>query len=451
MSLRLVAVGVRYYDGACLYCHLYLLWYACLVAFLASVLSSFSSCLRRCWFGSVGIYMSEIFAGVARRSVVMALGRVGAVLVAMGTGLSQAEVSIEAPAPTKGEVEVTEVATGLEHPWSVAFLPDGGMLITERPGRLRRLDGQGKLSEPLAGVPKVWANGQGGLLDVVLSPDFGSDRLVYLSYAEVGDDGKAGTAVGRGRLSEDGRGLEDFGVIFRQQPKLSTGNHFGGRMVFGRDGLLFVALGENNQRPTAQDLDKHQGKVVRIGADGSVPKDNPFVGRADVLPEIWTYGMRNPQGMALNPWTGELWESEHGPRGGDEVNVIAPGKNYGWPLATYGINYSGLPIPEAKGKTLSGGQGPLYWWKKSPAISGMAFYDADRFAAWQGSLFIGALADETLIRLQLKDGKMVGEERLLQDEDARIRDVRQGPDGYVYVLTDEDDGKLLRLAPAGVK
>lgn len=359
------------------------------------------------------------------------------------------QVPMQAPDFVEGKARVTTVAQGLEHPWSVAFLPEGGMLITERPGRLRLLDAQGALSEPLRGVPEVFARGQGGLLDVVLSPGFKDDRLVYLSYAEKGPDGKAGTAVGFGRLSQDGRALEDFKVIFQQQPKLSTGHHFGGRMVFDRDGMLFIALGEHNQRPTAQDLDKLQGKIVRLAADGSIPQDNPFVGRSDARPEIWTYGMRNPQGMALNPWTGELWEHEHGARGGDEINIIKPGLNYGWPLATYGVNYSGFAIPEAKGDTLDGGQGPLYWWKKSPAVSGMAFYTSDRFPQWKDSLFIGALAAQALIRLQFEDGKIVSEERLLDDERARIRDVRQGPDGYLYVLTDEGDGKLLRVEPSG--
>lgn len=392
--------------------------------------------------------MKQISTSVAAKCAGLAVAQVLMTAVpamAMAESRGVAFASIEAPAFTEGQARVTTVVEGLEHPWSLAFLPDGGMLITERPGRLRVMSAQGALSEPLSGVPEVFAQNQGGLLDVVLSPDFRQDRLVYLSYAEASEGGKAGTAVGRGRLAESG--LEDFQVIFRQQPKLSTGAHFGGRMVFDRDGWLFVSLGENNQRPTAQDLDKLQGKIVRIGADGAIPKDNPFVGQANARPEIWTYGMRNPQGLALNPWTGELWENEHGPRGGDEINVIRRGQNYGWPLATHGINYSGFPIPEAKGETLEGAQGPLYWWKKSPAISGMAFYSADRFPEWKDSLFIGALAQQALIRLQMKDGTIVGEERLLHDLGVRIRDVRQGPDGYVYVLTDAGDGKLLRLEP----
>jgi len=360
-----------------------------------------------------------------------------------------AAAQTQARPATAGQAQTTVLAKGLEHPWSLAFLPDASMLITERPGRLRRFDAQGRLSPPLAGVPAVHAQGQGGLLDVLLSPDFAHDRLVYLSYAEADAHGKgSGTAVGRGRLSADAQRLEGFEVIFRQEPKLSSGQHYGGRMAFGRDGMLFVALGENNRRPTAQDLDKLQGKIVRLAPDGSVPADNPFVGRAGARAEIWTYGMRNPQGLAVNPWTGELWEHEHGPRGGDEVNIIRPGRNYGWPLATYGINYSGFAIPEAKGDSLPGMQGPLYWWKKSPAISGMAFYDSERYPAWRGSLFVGALAEQALIRLQLKDGEVVAEERLLRDLGARIRDVRQGPDGGVYVLTDAGDGVLLRLAPA---
>ena len=345
-----------------------------------------------------------------------------------------------------GTVTVTPVVQGLDHPWAVAFLPNNkGMLITERPGQLRVVSPEGKLSAPLSGVPQVWAKGQGGLLDVVLSPTFAKDRLVYLSYAEGGDEGKAGTAVGRARLSDDLTELDNFEVVFRQTPKLSTGNHFGSRLVFDGDGYLFIALGENNQRPTSQDLDKLQGKIVRIFPDGKIPTDNPFVKESGVRPEIWSYGHRNQQGAALNPWSGALWTHEHGPKGGDEINVIEPGKNYGWPLATHGIDYSSQPIPEAKGKTLDGTVVPHHVWEKSPGISGMAFYDADRFKPWQHSLFIGALADKGLIRLQLDGDKVVHEERLLGDLNARIRDVRQGPDGYVYVLTDDENGALYRV------
>ncbi|MFK8328599.1 PQQ-dependent sugar dehydrogenase [Pseudomonas sp. BJa5] len=349
----------------------------------------------------------------------------------------------------EGSVRVSTLAEGLRNPWALAFLPGGkDMLVTERPGNLRIISAEGKVGAPLGGVPEVWAKGQGGLLDVALSPGFKQDRLVYLSFAEEGEDGKAGTAVGRGRLSTDQAKLEDFQVIFRQQPKLSDGNHFGSRLVFDRDGYLFIALGENNQRPTAQDLDKLQGKVVRLLPDGTVPKDNPFVGRPNVRPEIWSFGHRNQQGAALNPWTGELWTHEHGPRGGDEINIPKPGKNYGWPIATHGINYSLLPIPEARGEHVDGMVDPQHVWEKSPAISGMAFYDNPRFKAWDHNLFIGALAGQELIRLELDGDKVVHEERLLGELKARIRDVRVGPDGYLYLLTDESNGALLRVGLA---
>ncbi|CAM4055581.1 PQQ-dependent sugar dehydrogenase [Pseudomonas wadenswilerensis] len=347
----------------------------------------------------------------------------------------------------EGSVKVSTLAEGLRNPWALAFLPDGqGILVTERAGNLRIVSPEGKVGAPLGGVPEVWAQGQGGLLDVVLSPTFKQDRMVYLSYAEGGGEGgTAGTAVGRGRLSADSAKLEDFNVIFRQQPKLSSGNHFGSRLVFDRDGYLFIALGENNQRPTSQDLDKLQGKLVRILPDGTVPKDNPFVGRDNVRPEIWSFGHRNQQGAALNPWTGELWTNEHGPRGGDEINIPKPGKNFGWPIATHGINYSLMPIPEARGEHVDGMVDPHHVWEKSPAISGMAFYDNPRFKPWEHSLFIGALAAQELIRLELNGDKVVHEERLLGELKARIRDVRVGPDGYLYLLTDERDGALLKV------
>lgn len=355
---------------------------------------------------------------------------------------------LSAPMLAPGALAAAKVEVlleGLEHPWALAFLPDEqGMLITERRGSLRLRDAQGQLSEPLAGVPEVFAVGQGGLLDVVLSPSFAEDRLVYLSFAQAEGD-KAATSVGRGRLSEDLRSLEDFKVIFRQMPALSSGHHFGSRLVFDRDGYLFIALGEHNQRPTSQHLDKLQGKVVRLHPDGRIPDDNPFVGREDARAEIWSYGHRNQQGAALNPWTGKLWTHEHGPRGGDEVNIPEAGKNYGWPIATHGVNYSFLPIPEAEGKEVPGTEPPHYLWKKSPAVSGMAFYDHERFPAWQHSLFVGALARAELIRLQLDGDKVVGEERLLGERKARIREVRVGPDGYLYLLTDSGKGQLLKV------
>lgn len=367
--------------------------------------------------------------------------------VLLGCALPVMAAAPQAFPSEQGTVQLTPLAQGLEHPWALAFLPDRqGILVTERPGHLRLVSADGKLSAPLSGVPKVWAQGQGGLLDVVLSPDFRQDRMVYLSYAEGGGEGgTAGTAVGRGRLSDDLSGLKDFQVIFRQEPKLSTGNHFGSRLVFDRDGYLFITLGENNDRPTAQDLDKLQGKIVRLYPDGRVPDDNPFVGQAGVRPEIWSYGHRNPQGAALNPWSGTLWENEHGPKGGDEINIIERGKNYGWPLATHGINYSGQPIPESGGQTAPGTVAPHHVWEKSPGISGMAFYDSDRFKPWQHNVFIGALASQELIRLQFNGDRIEHEERLLGGLKARIRDVRQGPDGYLYILTDEDQGTLYKV------
>ncbi|WP_350022708.1 PQQ-dependent sugar dehydrogenase [Pseudomonas protegens] len=367
--------------------------------------------------------------------------------VLLGSAVPAMAATPQAFPSEQGTLNLTPVAAGLDHPWALAFLPDRqGILVTERPGNLRLVGADGKLSAPLSGVPKVWAKGQGGLLDVALSPDFKQDRMVYLSYAEGGGEGgTAGTAVGRGRLSDDLSGLKDFQVIFRQEPKLSTGNHFGSRLVFDRDGYLFVTLGENNDRPTAQDLDKLQGKIVRLYPDGRVPDDNPFVGQAGVRPEIWSYGHRNPQGAALNPWSGTLWENEHGPKGGDEINIIERGKNYGWPLATHGINYSGQPIPEAMGQTAPGTVAPHHVWEKSPGISGMAFYDSDRFTPWQHNVFIGALASQELIRLQFNGDRVEHEERLLGGLKARIRDVRQGPDGYLYILTDEDQGTLYKV------
>ncbi|WP_031242250.1 PQQ-dependent sugar dehydrogenase [Advenella kashmirensis] len=346
--------------------------------------------------------------------------------------------------PVAKNIATETLLEGLDHPWSMAFLPDnGGMLITERSGALNFWKPGNDKPAPINGTPQVWAQGQGGLLDVVLAPDFATSRHIYLSYAEEGKDGKAGTAVGFGTLSADNTTLADFKVVFRQEPKLSTGNHFGSRIIFDRKGYMFIALGENNQRPTSQDLDKLQGKIVRLFPDGRIPQDNPFVGKQGVRPEIWSYGHRNQQGAALNPWSGALWTNEHGPRGGDEVNIPEPGKNYGWPLATYGINYSGLPIPEAKGTDGPGLTQPIYAWKVSPAISGMAFYDSDRFASWKHSVFIGALSQKRLLNLKV-DGNTLKDEQVIF-EGERIRDVKVGPDGYVYVLTDDSNGKLIRL------
>jgi glucose/arabinose dehydrogenase len=344
----------------------------------------------------------------------------------------------------KARVRVVTVADGLDHPWGMAFLPDGALLVTERSGQLR-LVRDGEVSDPIAGVPEVRDRGQGGLLDVALDPNFATTRLVYLSYSEAGGEG-AGTAVARGRL--DGARLDNTQVIFRQQPKTGGGNHFGSRLVFARDGTLFVTLGERfDYRDEAQNPANHLGKIVRINPDGSVPSDNPFVGRGDgARPEIWSLGHRNVQGAAINPETGALWTDEHGPRGGDEINIPQAGKNYGWPVIGYGVHYSGAKI--GVGTAKPGLEQPVYYWDPSIAPSGMAFYTGDRFAGWRGNLFVGALKYRLLVRLELDGARVIAEERMLQDLDERIRDVRQGPDGLIYLLTDSDDGRILRLEPA---
>ena len=346
----------------------------------------------------------------------------------------------------RGAFAVRTLVDGLVHPWSLAFLPDGSMLVTERPGRLRRIGADGTISDALAGVPTVFPRGQSGLLDVALSPDFARDRLVYLAYGEPNWRGnKGGTAVARGRLGD--AGLEGLDVVFRQAPKLSNGTHLGSRLLFGDDGTLYVSAGDNRDSGKAQLLDHLQGKVVRVNADGSIPADNPFVGRDGARAEIWSYGHRNIQGMALHPRTRVLWSHEHGPMGGDEINLPQPGRNYGWPLATFGRDDSGGPVPEALGSEAPDTEPPHHYWPVSPAISGMAFYEGAAFPQWQGNLLIGALKDQALIRLELDGDRIVHEERLLAGRD-RIRDVRVGPDGLVYLLTDGADGKLLRLEPA---
>ena len=346
--------------------------------------------------------------------------------------------------PAARPMQVATIADGLEHPWSVAPLPDGGFLVTERPGRLRRISPDGTVSAPIAGVPEVVAEGQGGLLDVVLAPDFATSRRIYLSYAEPGPEGTAGTAVAHAVLDRDA--LTDVTRIYQQAPKLDGGMHFGARIAFDGDGHVFISQGERNRRPMAQDLGVLQGKLVRLDMDGGIPADNPFVGHADARPEIWSYGHRNMQGMAVDPRTGTLWASEHGPRGGDELNLPHPGRNYGWPLATYGMDYSTKdPYPETIGTAAPGTEQPHHWWEVSPGLSGMAFLTGHPDSAWNDSLFLGALADENLIRLELDGNRVVGEERLLDDLGARIRDVRVGPDGAVYVLTDAENGSLLKL------
>lgn len=359
-----------------------------------------------------------------------------------GGALASAERVVASEA---GPLRVVTVATGLESPWGLAFLPDGRLLVSEQPGRLRIVSADGQLSAPLAGVPAVHARGQGGLLDVVVGPDFASDRRIYFSYAEP-TEGGARTAVARAQLDVDGLRIEAVEVIFAQNEDPSGRHHWGSRLVFGGDGSLYVTLGDRFQyRDQAQTVDNHFGKVVRINPDGSVPDDNPFVGRADALPDIWSYGHRNIQGATLHPVTGALWAHEHGPQGGDEVNIVKGGANYGWPEITYGREYvTGFRIGE--GVERDDIEPPVHQWTPSIAPSGMAFYTGDAFPQWQGNLFVGALRGQSLSRLVLKDGQVVHEERLLTELGSRIRDVRDGPDGRLYVL-DDSNGRILRLEP----
>jgi glucose/arabinose dehydrogenase len=350
---------------------------------------------------------------------------------------------------TKQAIKVETFARGLEHPWGIAFLPDGRALVTERPGRLRLIGRDGRVSAPLMGVPAVAASGQGGLLDVALSPDFASSKAIFMSYAEPRETGGSATSVARARLEPEGDSgrLDDVKVILRQQPATSGSMHFGSRLAFARDGNLFVTLGERANRDKAQDLGTHYGKVVRIRPDGAVPPDNPFVGKAGAQPEIWSYGHRNPQSAAIHPATGKLWTVEHAARGGDEVNIPLAGKNYGWPVITYGRDYSGAKIGEGTAK--AGMEQPVYYWDPSIAPSGMAFYAGNLFPEWKGNLFVGALRGAALHRLVLDGESVVGEEVLLGDIGERIRDVRSGPDGALWLLTDSGNGRVLRLVPAG--
>lgn len=338
---------------------------------------------------------------------------------------------------------LTPVVRGLEHPWAMAFLPGGDMLITERPGRLRVVRSGRLLPEPVRGVPDVVARGQGGLLDIALDPDFARNRLVYLSYAGRGEGG-VGTEVGRGRFT--GAALEGFETVFVARPKSDGGRHFGSRLAFGRDGYLYVTSGERGGAERAQDLSDHRGKILRITASGAVPPGNPFAGRSDARPEIFTRGHRNPQGLTVHPATGRLWAVEHGPLGGDELNLLVAGANYGWPVITYGRSYAGFSIGEGTHKP--GMAQPVRYWVPSISPSGMAFYTGDAFPRWRGSLFIGALSGELLARLEFDGERVVREERLLESLGERIRDVCQGPDGLLYLLTDSSDGALLRIDPA---
>jgi glucose/arabinose dehydrogenase len=370
--------------------------------------------------------------------------RLSAVIIALAYLWALAGVaSAEAISSEEHDLRLVTVAVGLEHPWSLAFMPDGGMLVTERPGRLRVIrDGQ-LAPEPVAGLPEIAAGGQGGLMDVALDPDFADNGLIYLSYAAESLF-QRGTEVARARLDEGQ--LVDLEIILEAGPKSRGGRHFGSRLTFGPDGMLYVTAGERGDPDRAQDLDDLAGSVIRIATDGTVPPDNPFVGRDGARAEIYSYGHRNPQGLAVHPETGALWSIEHGPRGGDELNLLSPGANYGWPVITYGESYAGFPIGEGTSK--AGLEQPLRYWVPSISPSGLAFYTGDAFPAWRGDLFLGALSGRALVRLELDGDRVVHEERLLEDLGARIRDVRSGPDGFLYLLTDHPDGKLLRLEPA---
>lgn len=349
--------------------------------------------------------------------------------------------------PSDVAFDVVVVATGLEHPWAVEPLPGGDLLVTERPGRMRIVAAAGGVGDLIEGLPPVDARGQGGLLDVALGPRFDEDRMIYWSFSEPREGGNA-TSVARGVLSKDGRRLDQVHVILRAMPTFAGRLHFGSRLVFDRDGMLFVTLGERSVlevRPQAQLLSSHMGKILRVTPEGEPAPQNPFAGRSDARPEIWTLGHRNVQAATLDP-QGRLWIVDHGPQGGDELNLIEKGKNYGWPVVTYGEEYSGKPIPDSV-TAREGFEQPVYYWDPVIAPSGAEFYTGDAFPEWRGSLFIGSLAPKRLVRLVLKDDRVIGEEHLLTDRGQRIRDVRQGPDGALYIVTDERNGELWRIAP----
>jgi glucose/arabinose dehydrogenase len=357
------------------------------------------------------------------------------------------------PQATQAQTEETQLATlsvsrvagGLDHPWGLAFLPDGDLLVTERTGRLRVVSQAGAVSDPVAGLPEIWDRGQGGLLDVALDPDYADNRRIYFSFAEPGERGTAGTAVARGVLDREALVLSDVEVIFRQEPKTHGGRHFGSRLVFARDRTLFITIGDRGERTRTQDFTINRGQVIRIERDGSIPADNPFVGVDGRRPEVWSYGHRNPQGAALHPETGALWLNEHSAQGGDEVNVPQAGKNYGWPVIHYGEDYGGGQFGEGTKK--DGMEQPLWYWVPSIAPSGMAFYTHPKVPGWQGDVFVGALKFRLLVRLDLEDGRVIHEERMLQDLGQRLRAIAEGPDGDLWILTDSSDGELLRVTP----
>jgi glucose/arabinose dehydrogenase len=368
------------------------------------------------------------------------------ILAALFLALSASAALAQVITSEEHAFRVVRLTEGLDHPWGLAFLPDGRMLVTERPGRLRVVDKSGRLEpRPIAGLPPIVAQGQGGLLDVALHPRFADNSFVYLSFVARGESG-IGTEVARGRLAGDR--LDNVQVMFRMLPKSGGGRHFGSRLVFDREGYLFITLGDRGEQERAQRPDDHAGSVIRLHDDGRVPADNPFVSRAGWKPEKYTLGHRNLQGAALHPQTGALWTHEHGPQGGDEINVIRAGTNYGWPVITYGVEY-GIGTKIGEGTHKAGMAQPVHYWVPSIAPSGMAFYAGDRFPRWRGDIFVGALRNEMLVRLRLDGEKVVKEERLLKGALGRVRDVRSGPDGLIYLLTDSAAGALLRLEPAG--
>lgn len=352
-------------------------------------------------------------------------------------------LTTQATFANQSDFTIETFAEGLDHPWSLAFLPNGDLLVSERAGRLRRITSTGELLKPIENLPKIFVQGQGGLLGLAIDPDYSNNQRVYFSFSEAKGD-VSGIAVARGKL-ENGT-LKNVQVIYRQKPKVSGDKHFGSRLVFAKDGSLFITLGERfHQMEESQKLDNHMGKIIRILPDGSLPNDNPFANAKGALPDIWSYGHRNVQGAALHPLTGKLWVHEHGPRGGDEINIPMPGKNYGWPEASYGNHYWLIPIKDDHKQ--QGFEEPIYHWTPSIAPSGMVFYTAGSFPDWKGDLFVGALAGRHLARLELDGKKVVREHQLLVSEGYRVRDVAQGPDGMLYLVTDSSNGKVLRLVP----
>ena len=378
--------------------------------------------------------------------------RIGVAMLAAALAWSGSAFAVQtnAPAAEATKLSVKVIAGGLKNPWGLQFLPDGRMLVTERPGQMRIITADGKISDPVKGLPNVVNKGQGGLLDVLLAPDFAATGIVYFSYSEPRGYFTNATAVARAKLTLEGESgsIADGVIIFRQEPAITSTYHYGSRLVFDKTGALFITTGERaSQKDSAQDLGTHLGKIIRVMPDGKIPNDNPFAGQDGKLPEIWSYGHRNVQGAAIDPATGKLWITEHGAKGGDELNQPEARKNYGWPVITWGIDYSGAKIGEGTAK--AGMEQPVYYWKPSIGTSGLAFYTGDLFKAWKGNLLAGGLSAGVLERLVMDNGQVVAVEHLLTDQQKRMRDVRVGPDGAVYVLTDDDsDGKLLRLTPA---